>query len=84
MKHIISILAIIASIGAMLYSTSVEKKYQEYIRTSEELLMDLERICEINDIPWGDTICEGDSWEDYTNARFNLELGELPYYEDVK
>lgn len=84
MKYTISILAIVASIIAMLYSTSVAKKYQEYIRTSEELLMDLEEICEINDIPWGDTICEGDSWSDYTDARINLGLGELPYYEDIK
>ena len=83
-KYILPILAIAISIAAMMYSTSVERKYQEYINTSEALLRDLEELCEINDIPWGDTICEGDSWSDYTDARVNLGLGELPYYKNVK
>lgn len=84
MRNIISIIAILASIIAIGYSTSVQKFYKEYVRTSEELLWELEEICEQHDIHWGDTICEGCTWEEYTEARSNLGLGELEYYGNVK
>lgn len=84
MRNIISIIAILASIIAIGYSTSVQKFYKEYVRTSEELLWELEEICEQHDIHWGDTICEGCTWEEYTDARNNLGLGELEYYGNVK
>ena len=57
---------------------------QQSVFESEELLWELEEICEQHDIPWGDTICEGCTWEEYTDARNNLGLGELRYYGDVK
>lgn len=84
MRNAISVIAILASIIAIGYSASVQKNYKEYVRTSEELLWELEEICEQHDIPWGDTICEGCIWEDYNSARVNLGLGELEYYGNVK
>lgn len=84
MRNVISVIAILASIIAIGYSASVQKFYKEYVRTSEELLWELEEICEQHDIPWGDTICEGYTWEEYTDARNNLGLGELEYYGNVK
>ena len=86
MKKIIIVVAILVAIIATGYGSAVavHKAYQEYVRTSEELLWELEEICEQHDIPWGDTICEGCTWEEYTDARNNLGLGELRYYGDVK
>ena len=86
MKKIIIVVAILVAIIATGYGSAVavHKAYQEYVKTSEELLWELEEICEQHDIPWGDTICEGCIWEEYTDARNNLGLGELRYYGDVK
>ena len=84
MRNVISVIAILASIIAIGYSASVQKNYKEYVRASEELLWELEEICEQHDIPWGDTICEGGAWEEYTNARINIGLEELEYYGNVK
>lgn len=84
MRNIISIIAILASIIAIGYSASVQKYYKEYVRTSEELLWELEEICEQHGIHWGDTICEGYAWEEYTDARINIGLEKLEYYGDVK
>lgn len=42
--------------------------YKDYIKATERLLEDLEIMCEDNDLLWGDTICEGDSWSDYVDA----------------
>lgn len=86
MKKIIIVVAILVAIIATGYGSAVavNKAYQEYVRTSEELLWELERMCEQNGLPWGDTICEGCIWEDYNSARVNLGLGELEYYGNVK
>jgi hypothetical protein len=82
MKFGISIIAMVVAIVATGYSTTVavQKAYEEYVRTSEELLMALEEMCEQNDLPWGDTICETDVWEDYCEAREALGLVYLEHY----
>lgn len=85
MRNVIYAVATILSIMAIGYlsSRAVEKAYEDYIRTSEELLWMLEEICEQNGMPWGDTVCETDVWADYTEARHTLGLGDLPYYGDL-
>lgn len=82
MKFGISIIAMVVAIIATGYSTTVavQKAYEEYVRTSEELLMALEEMCEQNDLPWGDTICETDQWSDYCEAREALGLEYLDHY----
>lgn len=77
MKKILIIL--ITVIVAMSCVTPVAL-YQRYIRTSEELLWTLEEMCEQNDLPWGDTICETDVWEDYCEAREDLGLKYFEHY----
>lgn len=74
---IIAAIAIVSIIGANIY---VKSLYEDYIRTSEELLWELEEMCESHDIPWGDTICETDVWEDYCEAREALSPGYLDHY----
>jgi hypothetical protein len=74
---IIAAIAVVGIIGANIY---VKSLYEEYIRTSEELLMALEEMCEQNNLPWGDTICETDVWEDYCEARKTLGLEYLEHY----
>lgn len=71
------LLAVIIAI----FTTSMHA-YQMYIKASEELLLTLEEMCEQNDIPWGDTICETDVWEDYCEARENLGLDYLRDYSE--
>ena len=74
---IIAAIAVAGIIGANIY---VKSLYEEYIRTSEELLWELEELCEQSDLPWGDTICETDVWEDYCEAREALGLKCLEHY----
>lgn len=78
-KYIFVVITAIISIvltGAM----STNKLYINYIKTSEELLWMLEEMCESNDLPWGDTVCETDAWSNYCEARENLGLGYLKHY----
>ena len=74
---IISTIAVAGIIGANIY---VKSLYEDYIRTSEELLWTLEEVCEQNDLPWGDTICETDQWSDYCDARKQLGLNYFKHY----
>jgi len=74
---IIAAIAVVGIIGANIY---VKSLYEEYIRTSEELLMEIEEMCDYHDIPWGDTVCEGNTWEEYCEAREALGLGYLEHY----
>lgn len=71
---IIAMLVVVGIIGANIY---VKSLYENYIRTSEELLWSLEEMCELNDIPWGDTVCETDTWSNYCDSRKNLRLDYL-------
>ena len=74
---ILTAIAVVGIIGANLY---VKSLYENYIKTSEELLWTLEEMCEQNDLPWGDTICETGVWEDYCEARKNLGLNYFKHY----
>lgn len=79
MKKIL-IIAAIAVAGIISANIYVKSLYEDYIRTSEELLWELEEMCEQHDIPWGDTICETDMWEDYCDARKQLGLDYFKHY----
>lgn len=76
---LLSIIAFVCFIGVI----HTIKAYDYYVYTSQELLWEIEALCEENDIPWGDIICEGDNWSDYTDARRALGLKELEYYNNV-
>lgn len=58
----------------------VNKKYEYYIHTSEELLWEIEEMNEYHNIDWGDTVCEGINWDEYCNARESLGLDYLVYW----
>lgn len=81
MKKVLIIATIVVAgiIGANIY---VKSLYEDYIRTSEELLWELEEMCEQHDIPWGDTVCEGDAWDEYCEARKNLGLDYFKHYSE--
>ena len=74
---IIATIAVAGIIGANIY---VKSLYEDYIRTSEELLWELEEMCESHGLDWGDTVCEGDKWDEYCEARKNLGLDYLKHY----
>lgn len=76
----ILIMGVFVGIIGFVSLMAMEKSYKEYVRTSEELLMALEEICEQHDIHWGDTICETDQWSDYCKAREALGLKYLEHY----
>lgn len=78
-KYLSYCLAIVASsIATMAVVNYRIQKYDEYVRTSEELLHELETLCVNHDICWDDTVCEGDTWCDYIDARMDLGIG---YFE---
>lgn len=58
----------ITAIAISMYYKDCIKSYSSYVETTENLLEDLETMCEDNGLSWGDTICEGDSWSDYVDA----------------
>jgi hypothetical protein len=74
---IVATIAVAGIFGANIY---VKHLYDEYIRTSEELLMEIEEMCDYHGCPWGDTVCEGDNWYNYCEARKALGLGYLEHY----
>ena len=87
MKNILSIiLTALVSIAATYFITleEVNKKYEYYIHTSEELLWEIEEMCEYHNIDWADTICEGNNWDEYNTARESLGLEYLIYYRCAK
>lgn len=72
MKKFVSI-SLVAMICISFVSAIVTVlRYEKYVKTSQELLWDLEALCEAHDIDWGDTICEAAI----------CERG-IPYYEDI-
>lgn len=74
------VLIIIITVIVAMSCTAPVILYKNYIKASEELLWMIEEMCEQNDIPWGDTVCETDVWEDYCDAREALGLGYLEHY----
>ena len=76
---IIAAIAVAGIVGCNIY---VKSLYENYIRTSEELLWEIEEMCEQHDIPWGDTVCEGDNWSNYCDARKALGLEYLEHYSN--
>lgn len=78
MKKTIIISIVIAI--AFLAFAGICKMYNDYIITSEELLWTLEEMCEQNNLPWEDTICETDQWSDYCDARKQLGLDYFEHY----
>ena len=83
MKTFITILttAIVTTIiSGFLISLAFENYYEDYNKATDRLLNLLEETDELNDIPWGDTICETDTWEEFCEAREKVGLGYLEYY----
>lgn len=80
MKKILITAVVFAVVGIMGCNIYVKSLYKEYIRTSEELLWELEEMCESHGLDWGDTVCEGDVWDEYCEARKNLGLDYLKHY----
>lgn len=68
MKRILIILLIEILATTTICSLIVTSHHRKYVEVTERLLEDLEIMCEDNNLPWGDTICEGDSWSDYVDA----------------
>lgn len=86
MKKFLSYCATVVATAAVFTAIMYPKikKYEEYIRSSEELLWMLEETDEYHGINWGDTVCETDVWCDYCDAREALGLSYLEHYSKVK
>ena len=55
------------------------KAYEEYVKASDALLHEVERTNLDWGLYWGDTICEGDTWCEFLDARFNADLGDFTF-----
>jgi hypothetical protein len=90
MKKILSyvVTAFVASVVTVLVCNARHEKkvrlYENYIHTSEELLYEVEEMCNYHNIDWGDTVCEGWNWSNYCDAREELGLNYLEHYSKVK
>lgn len=86
MKSLLSFTAgfVVATILAAVSFSFRTEKYDEYIKTSEELLWELEEMCDYHGLDWGDTVCEGENWSNYCDAREELGLNYLEHYSKVK
>lgn len=76
------IITAIASSCATYYAVleELKDKYNNYISSSEELLWEIEEMCNYHNICWGDTVCEGNNWDDYCDARESLGLDFLVHW----
>jgi hypothetical protein len=80
-------IAILISVAFITFGVAKDvlyHKYENYIKTSEELLWEIEEMCEYHNIDWGDTVCESDVWCDFCDAREALGLDYLEHYSKVK
>lgn len=68
MKKILLFTLILGLATTTVCSIITTNLFRNYTKSAERLLEELEIICEDNNIPWGDTICEGDNWSDYVDA----------------
>lgn len=86
MKSFLTFLAgfVVATILAAACISSMMDRYENYIHTSEELLWELEEMCDYHELDWGDTVCEGENWCNYCDAREELGLDYLEHYSKVK
>ena len=80
MKKSITIIIIALACIALPSACIPTIAYHKYIKASEELLWELEEMCEVHGIYWSDTVCEGDTWCNYNDARKELGLKELVHY----
>lgn len=80
MKKFVSILLVTMICISLVSAIVTVLRYEKYVKTSQELLWDLEALCEAHDIDWGDTICEGDSWDNYCDARKDLGMDYLQHH----
>lgn len=86
MKKILSyvITAVVSSVITVIICDSViesriNESYKDYIEASDLLLHEVEHMCLYHDIHWGDTVCEGDTWCNFLDARFALGLGDFTF-----
>jgi hypothetical protein len=78
MKKFNLLLIILVALGASaLTYMATSARYTKYIEVTDNLLQECESICEENDLYWGDTLCEGDTWSDFQEVRAELHLTQF-------
>lgn len=78
-------IAILISVALITFGVAKDvlyHKYENYIKTSEELLWEIEEMCEYHNIDWGDTVCEGNALDEYNTARESLGLKYLVHWSE--
>lgn len=58
------------------------KAYEEYLKATDELLWEIEEMCEYHGINWGDTICEGNNWDSFCEVRSLIGLEPLVHWSE--
>ena len=72
MKRYLLAVLIIGLCTTTISSIITTNLYRAYVEAAEALLEEAEMISEDNGIPWGDTICEGDTWCNYIDAKAGI------------
>jgi uncharacterized ion transporter superfamily protein YfcC len=87
-KYIILLISVVitAVITYIITSNSVEEKskdvFVEYIKATDELLWEIEEMCNYHNIDWGDTVCEGDNWDNFCEIRSLVGLEPLVHWSE--
>lgn len=87
-KYIILLISVVITAGITYFITSniVEEKskdvFVEYIKATDELLWELEEMCEYHGIHWGDTVCEGENWSNFCETRSIVGLETLVHWSE--
>lgn len=87
-KYIILLISVVITAGITYFITSniVEEKskdvFVEYIKATDELLWEIEEMCEYHGIDWGDTVCEGNNWDNFCETRSLVGLEPLVHWSE--
>lgn len=85
-KYIILLISVVITAGITYFTTYniVEKRskdiFVKYIIATDELLWEIEEMCEYHNINWGDTVCEGNNWDNFCEIRSLVGLEPLVYW----
>lgn len=67
-KYLLYLVVVVSVITAIITSIN-NYKLTQYYNATESLLEEMDILCEEWDVPLGDTVCEGDNWCNYVDAK---------------
>lgn len=88
MKDILAYGAVALGAAAFTWAVMLEnhckqmRQVETYIQKTDKLLEEVEFMCRDTELSWGETVCKSNTWDEFLNARFDIDLGDLTFDYD--